>query len=204
MARRRGPRDNRMGVGGMAGGLEYGQRGTVESTAMSPTAGPTTGPIGPAQGPPNLGMAIEPFAPTERPDQPITAGMEPDAMAAPNPSDVLAAMYRRFPYPDLRRLLERSQQTDWNSMARHADAAQYQGQADRMMQEGQDPDRSNVGPQRAAGIEENLGGIPRDQGGGRFPMEGEDPDRSRLSPEEQAETEQRMETIRRDRSGGRF
>jgi len=127
MARRRGPRDSRMGVGGMAGDLGYGERGMVESTAMSPmAAGQTGGPqgmMGGMQGPPNLGMAVEPFAPSDNPGQPITAGLEPDAMMSPDPADVLRAMYRRFPYPDLRRLLERAQMTDYNAMARQEQPA---------------------------------------------------------------------------------
>jgi hypothetical protein len=194
-----------MGVGGMAGGLEYGQRGIVESTAMvpSPTAGPVTGPISPPQGGPNLGMAVEPFAPTERPDQPITAGMEPDAMSAPNPADVLAAMYRRFPYPDLRRLLERAQMTDWNSMAGQGNMNTLRGftsmaespQGDSWMR--QDGMRQRV-------TENTMGRIRDERTGGRFAGEGEDPDQTRMTPEQQAETERRMDDIRRNRSGGRF
>lgn len=214
MARRRGPRDSRMGVGGMAGDLGYGERGMVESTAMSPmAAGQTGGPqgmMGAPQGPPNLGMAVEPFAPTDRPDQPITAGLEPDAMMSPDPADVLRAMYRRFPYPDLRRLLERAQMTDYNAMARQegmtrgqqADAARLQGQADRFLGEGSDPDQSSIGPDGMADIERRMGNIRGRQGDSRF--EGSDPDRSVMSPSEQADVERRMGDVRRDRAGGRF
>lgn len=118
MARRRGPRDARMGAGSVAAGdLQHGERQVVEQTAMSPmAAGQTGGPQAPAPGPPGLGMAVDPFAPTAMPDQPMTAGLGPDEMSSPNPADVLAAMYRRFPYPDLRRLLERAQATDWDAM----------------------------------------------------------------------------------------
>lgn len=201
MARRRKPRDTRMGVGGVAGDLEYGERGVVESTAMAPgqPGGAVTGPQGPPpQGGPMLGAAVEPFAPTDRPDQPITAGLEPDAMMSPNPTDILAAMYRRFPYPDLRRLLERAQMTDYNAMAR---------------QESAGPPMGGMG--MPAGGMEPMGGMPQspddpmtdswmrdDDIGGR--IEGFDPDRSTLSPEEQADVERRMDDVRRDRTGGRF
>ena len=188
MARRRGPRDSRMGVGGMAGDLGYGERGMVESTAMSPmSAGQTGGPqgmMGGMQGPPNLGMAVEPFAPSDNPGQPITAGLEPDAMMSPDPADVLRAMYRRFPYPDLRRLLERAQMTDYNAMARQeAEAPMQMGSmpqspdspmADSWMRddemrgqiEGFDSDQTFGITQGEA--EDRLGGIRENQGGSRF------------------------------------
>lgn len=153
MARRRKPRDTRMGVGGVAGDLEYGERGVVESTAMAPgqPGGAVTGPQGPPpQGGPMLGAAVEPFAPTDRPDQPITAGLEPDAMMGPNPTDILAAMYRRFPYPDLRRLLERAQMTDWDGMAQQAQASPQMP-----MQGGMAPDMG-MGPNMAMGDGVNM------------------------------------------------
>jgi hypothetical protein len=198
MARRRGRGDSRMGVGGAAGPVEYGERQIVESTAMTPTSsGPPAGPTG-QQGGPMLGAAVQPFAPTERPDQSITAGLAPGDMMGPDPADMLAAMYRRFPYPDLRRLLERAQMTDYRAMAQQqptggmggmesmmdpaamatgqggmtrgqqADAARLQGQADRMLPEGSDPDQSSSGPAGRADVESRMGDIRDSRTGGRF------------------------------------
>ena len=168
MARRRGPRDTRMGVGGMADGLAHGERGMVESTAMPPgqPGGAVAGPQGPApQGGPMLGAAVEPFAPTAMPGQPITAGLEPDAMMGPNPADILAAMYRRFPYPDLRRLLERAQVTDWDAMARQGSASPQMPMGQGMPMEPE----MGMGPNMAMGDGVNMDpgmGMGPEMGGG--------------------------------------
>ena len=196
-----------MGVGGAAGPLDHGERGIVESTAMSPmTEGQMGGPqglMGAPQGGPNLGMAVEPFAPTDRPDQPITAGLEPDAMMSPDPADVLRAMYRRFPYPDLRRLLERAQMTDYNAMASQESAGPPMG--------GMGGPMGGMGV--PAGGMEPMGGMPQspddpmadswmrdDDIRGR--IEGFDPDQSFGMP--QGEAEERLGDIRDERTGGRF
>jgi hypothetical protein len=206
----------------MAGELGYGERGMVESTAMSPmAAGQTGGPqgmMGGPQGPPNLGMAVEPFAPTSNPQQAITAGLEPDAMMSPDPADVLRAMYRKFPYPDLRRLLERAQSTDYNAMARQDAPAQMGGKMGGM----QPPMGGGMGGMMGGGMESmmdpaqmaeqiNQGGMTRGQTADaarlqgqadRMLGEGADPDQSSVMTTDEAEN--RLGAIRDERTGGRF
>ena len=58
---------------------------------------------GAAQGAPPAQPNI--FAPTERPNEPLTAGAE---LLPPDPVAHIRALYARFPNDDLRRLLERA------------------------------------------------------------------------------------------------
>jgi len=128
------------------------------------------GPLTESQpaGPPNLGAAVDPFAPTDRPEQPITAGMEPNGMMAPDPTDALRAMYRRFPYPDIRRLLERSQMTDWQAMASQESPPGMEQAAAMGMEEpmapdpgmGGQPPMDPGGPMGAPAPDMGLQGLP--------------------------------------------
>jgi hypothetical protein len=192
-------RNRRSGVGGMAGEVGYGERALVESTAVSPRSQPPSGPTGVAPQP-GLGAMVDPFAPTEQPNQPITAGLEPDAMAAPNPADVLRAMYRRFPYPDLRRLLERAEAMNMQQMSPNMNTL---GGFMDMADSDQGDSWMRGGPVRQQVVDQTMQGIRDTRGGQRFPMEGQDPDTSRVSPEVEASIPGRMDALR-ERSGGRF
>jgi hypothetical protein len=47
-----------------------------------------------------------PFGPTERPSEPITAGLRPGpAILGDDPELVLRALYSLYPHPDIARLL---------------------------------------------------------------------------------------------------
>lgn len=123
MARRRGGRARNpannpegLGVGALAEGrLPHGARGTVESIAQRP--GPDGGPPQPQQAsrqppqqaPPGADMDL--FAPTQRPSEPPTTGLNsgPGSGGMVLADDVdmwLRAATDQFPHPDLYRLLE--------------------------------------------------------------------------------------------------
>lgn len=76
-----------------------------------PTARPPTGPVPP-------GAVTSLTAPTDLPDEPMTTGMRlgegagPEALAMPRGDDSLAILkevYSRYPFEDLRRLIERAE-----------------------------------------------------------------------------------------------
>jgi len=196
----------------MAGDLQYGERGIVESTAVTPT--PTVSPaVGPSAAPapmPAPGAAVEAFAPTQMPRQPITAGLEPGAVPENDPVNVLRAMYRRYPYPEIRRLIERRDMMRMGPMNRNSPmndswARPSPGNVpDRPYQDELDPDRSQMTPEEQAEADRRMDEIRRSRTDGRFAREGEDPDQTQMSPEEQAEADRRMDEIRRSRTGGRF
>lgn len=219
MARRRRPRDTRMGVGGMAGGLEYGERGIVESTAVTPS-GPTpqasapTGPVAPRPAVSPNAAAADPFAPTSMPRQPITAGMQSGMQPADDPVNVLRALYRRFPYPEIRKLIERRDMMGEGPPSRTAASDRWPpapngnmntfGGFTGMAQSAQGDSwmRSDAVGSRV--MNNTLNEIRNRGGDSRF--EGTDPDRSVMSPEEQARADRQMEDIRNDpnRRSGRF
>lgn len=96
----------------------YGQRTALEQAQRAvPLQRPGAPAVPPAQAaaeafnPPNLGAFDRP---TERPDEPLTAGLPigagpgPEALGLPgqDPDIELRAIYMRFPNEDLRELLE--------------------------------------------------------------------------------------------------
>lgn len=108
-----------LGVGALAEGrLEHGERGTVESLAAGP---PNEGPGGgrPQPQPQPQGGGGQPrgggtpgadaelFAPTQRPGEPINAGVDQaGTVLADDPDAFLRAAYQVFPHPDILRLIE--------------------------------------------------------------------------------------------------
>jgi hypothetical protein len=116
MARRRGGRNNgpqarapELGAGGVASaGLQHGERQAVEDTAaMAPGEQPPAGmPMGGGAPPPIPGGS--PWAPTERPGEPITAGLDEQQQAPvldDDPDEMLRILYHAYPHPDLLDLL---------------------------------------------------------------------------------------------------
>lgn len=99
----------------VASGQPYGSRKAQEAQQqaaplpVAPQAGGSTAPGGSAQAPP--GPSANPadalFAPTARPNEPVTAGLGPvpARITNPNPDMALQLMYAMFPHPDIARLL---------------------------------------------------------------------------------------------------
>lgn len=124
--------DTSLGVGGLAGPLAHGERGVVESVAtaaeapvplppMAPVAGPSTPASMTAPGGAQLGSPSPPpidlYGPSQRPDEPLTAGLAgPTAtpLIPPDPDEAIRALYEtaisnprlQAAAEDLRRLLE--------------------------------------------------------------------------------------------------
>lgn len=94
-----------LGVGGMAGDLEHGERPVVEGLAQTPDPGAAPGPPPPAA--PGGGLmpaGQDLWAPTERPHEPIAS--PPDMVLGEDPDEFLRAIYQAFPHEDIRILLE--------------------------------------------------------------------------------------------------
>jgi hypothetical protein len=135
------------------------------------------------------------------PTQPINAGIGPDQMAVNDPTQVLRSLYRRFPYPEIRRLLERRDAMmegppshGMNTLGEYMDTANSP-QGDSWMR--QDGMRQRV-------VGNTMDQIRNERTGGRFAGEGEDPDQTQMTPQQQAQAEQTMNDIRQNRTGGRF
>lgn len=97
----------------VASGGDFGERKAMQAQQ---SAAPMQSDEGPA--PP--GLVEGAFAATQRPNEPLTAGSPegpgrtPRAGATPlerDPDLLLRAMYRRYPHPDLERLLLRRRRT---------------------------------------------------------------------------------------------
>jgi len=208
MARRRSRRDTRMGVGGMAGDLEYGERGIVESTAVVPRGPQSTRPVGPmpARTEQAAGMvspnaaAADPFAPSNLPRQPINAGLEPGGMPEPDAAAILRELYRLFPYPGIRRLLERRDLAQEGPASRSMNTfGEFMDMANSA--EGDSWMRGDM-PGRVA--RNTMDRIGQDRPSEYFPPEGSDPDQSQMTPEQQQRARRQMDEIRRTRDSGRF
>lgn len=111
MARRRGnpnPQANldSLGVGGLAGELQHGERGIVEAVAAPPQQ---QGAPGPAPVPPQGGGSpipdVDLWGPTAQPDVPINAGMGAQVLED-DVDHFLRALNEIAPHDDIRRLLE--------------------------------------------------------------------------------------------------
>lgn len=196
-----------MGVGGTAGELGYGERGIVESTAITPTpnaampTGPAPARTQTAPGVSPAAAAANPFGPTSMPRQPINAGLDPQGVPINDPVQVLRNLYRRFPYPEIRRLIERRDAMQegpashsMNTFGGYMDMANSP-QGDSWMR--QDGMRQRV-------MDNTMDRIRRERPSQYFPSGEEDPDQSQMTPEQQAQAEQTMNDIRRNRTGGRF
>jgi len=104
-----GPADKKLGTAQLAaGGGSYGARQAIEGQAAAApvvTGGAEGG--GGAAGPVGAEAFADPFGPTERPNEPISAGALPTT-AQGEAADVemtLRALYAQFPTPYLGRLL---------------------------------------------------------------------------------------------------
>ena len=94
----------------MQGGVRpYGERPTAEAIAAAP--GGSTPPPTPA---PSGAGAVRPGdltplnAPTQRPGEPVTAGLPKQGQMnplGPDPDFILRALYSVYPHPDLLRLM---------------------------------------------------------------------------------------------------
>lgn len=113
MARRKsGEQPVRVPTGG-----DFGARKQLESMQQSfplPATGGGSAPPAPAaaggggSAPMPMPMPVDVFGPTQRPDEPLTAGAGPEGvgMLPPDPAELLRAIYLRYPSPGTRRLLE--------------------------------------------------------------------------------------------------
>lgn len=96
-------------------GLRFGERQELEEAQRQIPLPDTTADTATAvSGEPAPVDRPDVFAPSERPDEPITAGAREGAGPAnvgllpPDPVAHLRALYQLFPHEDLRRLLERA------------------------------------------------------------------------------------------------
>lgn len=130
----------------------------------------------------------------------MTAGLEPGGVPENDPVNVLRALYRRYPYPEIRRLIERRDMMQMGPANRSMNTLRgYMDTAE--SPEGDSWMRSEAARGRV--VQNTLDSIRNERSGGRFAGE-QDPDQSQMTPEQQAQTEQTMDDIRRNRTGGRF
>lgn len=95
-------------------GQPYGEGQALleqQRAAPLPASGSPSSPVAGAAGPPRA--VPNPFGPTERPNEPITAGMRlgpgrtPQAtFLEPDPDTMLKAMYRVYPHPRIAQLMK--------------------------------------------------------------------------------------------------
>ena len=93
-----------------AGGQPYGERSELaglEANVPSPAGVSPGAGSGAAGGAPGLGPIADPFGPTGRPNESVTAGLDPDGLYSPeDPLMVVRVAYSLYPHPSLARLLE--------------------------------------------------------------------------------------------------
>jgi len=102
-----GPADRKMGTASLAaGGGSYGDRKAIEEqAAAAPVATGGSEGGGSPNGAAGGGAPQGAFGPTNRPSEPITAGMAQPPGEGPDADMMLRALYQQFPTPHLSRLL---------------------------------------------------------------------------------------------------
>lgn len=100
------------------GDYDSGQVGEAQRLAAMQAAAPQRGRQSGQGGPPPPGAAgtapvQDPFGPTSRPNEPITAGLTPETkerVLPEDPAPLIRSLYHHYPNEDLRRLLEFAEQ----------------------------------------------------------------------------------------------
>lgn len=140
------------------GDYDSGQVGEAQRLAAMQDAAPRPGRGGGQAGPPSRGQAgldpvSDPFGPSGRPNEPLTAGMENpgDPVIPPDPYEFVRALYARHPHPDLLRVLQFANQN------RPASASNTMPQQ-QTQQPAAAPSRPQTAPQ-SAGTNQPVSGL---------------------------------------------
>lgn len=112
---------NRTDLAQVPKGLPYGERQAREQALQAqPLPRQGGAPPAPPRRPGALAEAVPLDAPTQRPGEPVTAGVPMGPGAGPEalgtvsqaPIDLLRVLYRRFPLESIRQLLERAEEDE--------------------------------------------------------------------------------------------